>query len=99
MYFFWYNYQHNLIIYIFTDGEFQYKLINSSRGGVLVLSKGYTYYKAGRAAKIWICTSKYTNLCEAKIKHVNNSFIPVHLDHNHPPPKFHVTKEGKYVKI
>lgn len=75
------------------------KFINSSKGGKLLMWNEYTFYQKCRTWKIWTCCGKHKHKCEARLKMENESFVPVNLEHNHPPPKFHVTRDGTYIRI
>lgn len=60
----------------------------------------YTFYKQSSKGRNWICTNKPNSLCEAKVKLKDlKTVIPHNLEHNHPPPSYHVTKDGKYIKV
>ncbi|KAL0881501.1 hypothetical protein ABMA27_001352 [Loxostege sticticalis] len=77
-----------------------FKIINSSRGGFLLMINGFTFNKQCAKGKMWICTSKGTSRCDAKVRMEDPStVIPYNIQHNHPPPKYHVTKDGKYIKL
>ncbi|KAL0881493.1 hypothetical protein ABMA27_001344 [Loxostege sticticalis] len=59
---------------------------------------GYTFSKLSTYSKSWICSNRISYQCEAKIKMQGlERVIESHLDHNHPPPKYYVTQEGKYI--
>ncbi|KAL0831905.1 hypothetical protein ABMA28_001424 [Loxostege sticticalis] len=78
----------------------QFKMINSSRGGFLLMLDGFTFNKQASKGKFWVCTSKGTSRCEAKVRLEDpTTVVPYNLTHNHRPPSYHVTKEGRYVKV
>lgn len=58
----------------------------------------YTFYKNCTFGKMWVCSSKCALQCGAKIRYDNDHVKPCNLDHNHPPPKYFITKDGEYVK-
>ncbi|XP_028174352.1 uncharacterized protein LOC114362959 [Ostrinia furnacalis] len=57
----------------------------------------YTFYKTNKNSKVWVCSRKTRGDCSARIKIDRGRFFPCCLDHNHEPPKFHITEEGQYV--
>ncbi|KAL0831889.1 hypothetical protein ABMA28_001419 [Loxostege sticticalis] len=78
----------------------EFKIIDSPKGGRLIMINGYTFSKLSTYSKSWICSNRFSYKCEAKIKMEGLERVTEsHLDHNHPPPKYYVTQEGKYVKI
>ncbi|KAL0881499.1 hypothetical protein ABMA27_001350 [Loxostege sticticalis] len=79
--------------------EIEFNYIDTPKGGKLVMIDGYTFSKMNKC-KIWTCSNKYSYSCGAKFKMSNNeTIIPHCLEHNHPPPTYVVTKDGKYIKV
>ncbi|KAL0881500.1 hypothetical protein ABMA27_001351 [Loxostege sticticalis] len=77
-----------------------FKMINSERGGFLIMINQFTFYKVSNRGKVWICSNNNSYQCKAKVRLVNpNTVFPYNLEHNHPPPSFHVTEDGTYVKL
>ncbi|KAL0831904.1 hypothetical protein ABMA28_001423 [Loxostege sticticalis] len=75
-------------------------MINSERGGFLIMINQFTFYKVSNRGKVWICSNNNSYQCKAKVRLVNpNTVFPYNLEHNHPPPSFHVTEDGTYVKL
>lgn len=60
---------------------------------------GYTFYKYAKAGKVWVCSSKSSANCQAKIRYDKIRVAPIVFDHNHAPPQYYITKNGEYVKI
>ncbi|XP_028174329.1 vicilin-like seed storage protein At2g18540 [Ostrinia furnacalis] len=82
--------------------EIKYKLINAEnagKSGKLVMVDGYTFYKPNKISRMWVCSKKTRGDCSAKIKIEGDVIIPCCLDHNHERPKYHITKDGQYIKI
>ncbi|KAL0831902.1 hypothetical protein ABMA28_001421 [Loxostege sticticalis] len=52
----------------------------------------YTFSRLGRS-RTWVC-SKIKRGCQAKVKMEYGTVRPYNLDHNHPPPNFHISKDG-----
>ncbi|KAL0881476.1 hypothetical protein ABMA27_001339 [Loxostege sticticalis] len=76
-----------------------YKIIKSSRGK-LVMVQGYTFSSPNKQSIVWTCSSRNSNRCTAKVKIDRQGTLACdNLAHNHPPPKYHITDTGVYVKI
>ncbi|XP_028174341.1 uncharacterized protein LOC114362952 [Ostrinia furnacalis] len=92
--------------YVFpTGGEIQYfynfKAIILAKGDKkYFMYKGYTYTLGfmGRNSQRWRCTN--THNCRAYILVTHQEqFLDAFGDHNHSPPRYHVTSDGKYLRI
>lgn len=77
------------------DGIFPIRLVN---GKTHYMYKGYTYYQESksRPSKRWRCTRG----CKAYLIVSNDpsSFQAVH-GHDHLAPTYHVTADGRYLKL
>ena len=61
--------------------------ILTSRGRLKLVHNGFIFYKeCERGEKaIWKCSMYYKTHCAARCHTVNQSVLPVVLEHNHPP--------------
>lgn len=78
------------------EGVFPITLLN---GKTHYMHKGYSYYQENKNKKCkrWRCTRRG---CKAYliVSHDLNTFHAVH-EHNHPSPKYHITADGRYLKL
>ncbi|KAL0881475.1 hypothetical protein ABMA27_001338 [Loxostege sticticalis] len=59
---------------------------------------GYTFSKANKISHTWHCSSRGMMNCKARVRiDRSNTLVCVLLEHNHPPPKYIVTKDGQYL--
>ncbi|XP_063827071.1 uncharacterized protein LOC135076559 [Ostrinia nubilalis] len=60
----------------------------------------YTFIRINRRSNIWTCSNRQSTQCRAKIRvhDETESLLEYHPDHNHPPPKYHINKQGLYCK-
>lgn len=69
-------------------------------GKTVLMYNKFTYYKLYdvAAGARWTCTHR--RRCKAFL-HLNDEhyFIKGDTDHSHPPPVYHRTSDGKYIKI
>lgn len=93
----WINETEMITVHFVSDWNIRF--INSSKGGRLIMCHGYTFYQKCRTWKVWTCCGKHKHFCGAKLKMENDAIVPINLEHNHPPPQFHITRDGRYVKI
>lgn len=74
-----------------------YTLIPTKRGKHLLMLNGYTYAQIG--ANNFYCSKKRFG-CKARVNLDNDGKIyKSFTEHEHDPPKYMVTADGKYVKI
>lgn len=70
-----------------------------SRPGVknLILFRGYTFSR--RLDRNWYCSKAHSG-CKSKL-YLNkcNEITYFVDDHNHEPPRYHITSKGDYMKI
>ncbi|KAL0881494.1 hypothetical protein ABMA27_001345 [Loxostege sticticalis] len=91
--------------YVSPDGKYvkircEFKIIDSPKGGRLIMINGYTFSKLSTNSKTWLCSNRFSYKCEAKIKMDGLERVTEsHLNHNHSPPQYYVSPDGKYVKI
>lgn len=77
-------------------------LLPSSKGtNPLLMCNGYTYKKqrvcvTGRVA--WYCSNRHSG-CKAYVFSMGEIYTPGPVEHNHPKPKYCLTKNGKWVKL
>ncbi|CAG4934016.1 unnamed protein product [Parnassius apollo] len=76
-----------------------YELVDSLRGGHLLLIQDYTFSRTNRSSRLWFCSSKLSSQCKAKVKLSNDKVVSHNLEHNHPPPRYFKTREGTLVKL
>lgn len=63
----------------------------------VLLYKSFTYSKSGHTFQHYYCSKKLTLKCKAKVKLDKEGKIEfVDDNHNHQPPKFHKSLDGKY---
>ncbi|KAL0831906.1 hypothetical protein ABMA28_001425 [Loxostege sticticalis] len=75
-------------------------MIHSSRGAHYMMVNSFTFKKQDSKARTWVCTSRPASKCLAKVRMEDpNTVIPYSLEHNHPPPLYHVMKDGQYIKM
>ena len=87
------------LIKILFLGSFDIKYISARRGSRLLMVNGYTFSK-NIASQSYYCSKKDRG-CRARVKLDSNGKIinEENLNHDHPPPKYVVTSNGKYVKV
>ncbi|KAL0831884.1 hypothetical protein ABMA28_001414 [Loxostege sticticalis] len=87
-------------VLFFLPGHVEFKFIHSVRGGQLAMVQNYTFSRSNKNSIVWACSSRHASRCEAKVKIDKDGTLVYHLlTHNHPPPKYHVTNTGDYIKI
>lgn len=76
-------------------------MITTAKGNVLVMINDYTFSKLSLTRGfVWACSGRTMNQCKAKIRlEKDHTISSYNLDHNHPPPSFHITKDGKYIRL
>lgn len=68
-------------------------------GGFLLMLDGYTFSKM-TSSYIYYCSKKEKG-CKAKVKLDKEMKVSNYkeIHHQHPPPLYKVTKDGRYIKI
>lgn len=107
-----YNFNHakcQILIYfnksVFINNCISDIVLIPSRKHPLLMYKGYTYnrnHTVGRKNIYWKC-SKIKYGCKAALRTNllgnSNKFDILHAYHNHDPPKYHRTEDGRWVKV
>ncbi|CAG4945953.1 unnamed protein product [Colias eurytheme] len=71
----------------------------SLNNAVLALCEGHSFTRSNKNSYSWLCSKRTVLNCRAKIK-IKNDVITEHLlEHNHPPPKYMITKKGVLLKL
>lgn len=67
--------------------------------GLILMANGYTYSKSDKLN--WYCSKRTRFGCKAKVRLSNNcKYIDKFVNyHDHEPPKYVVTSEGRYIKL
>ncbi|KAL0831849.1 hypothetical protein ABMA28_001379 [Loxostege sticticalis] len=62
--------------------------------------KGYTYTFGFRSkfSQRWRCTNTHSCRAYIMVTH-DDQFLQAVGNHNHPPPSYHITNDGKYVRL
>lgn len=64
-----------------------------------IMYKGYTFSTGPRKGSL-VCSRRRRGKCSARLRLDDDGNIVFAVtDHNHPPPQFHITSEGEYIKI
>ncbi|CAK1579151.1 unnamed protein product [Parnassius mnemosyne] len=68
-------------------------------GKTIVMYQNYTFsYVNGK--RCLRCSRKLTMKCDARLTlDAQGNIVSALTKHNHPPPKFHRTSEGLYIKL
>ncbi|CAH2085759.1 unnamed protein product [Euphydryas editha] len=79
--------------------EITYQFLKTRQGGNLLMVNGYTYSQ--RSCTMNYYCSKKDKGCKVGVKlDINGRLTFKNLYvHNHPPPKYHITETGSYVKL
>ncbi|XP_072949713.1 uncharacterized protein [Epargyreus clarus] len=75
-------------------------MVEVSRGKSVVMYRNYTYSFVGLGRKYLCCSKKKRSKCTARMKVDRNGVIVfADTNHNHPPPNYHRTSDGRFFKI
>lgn len=76
--------------------------IRTVKGSILLLIDGYTYSKnttIRQGGTRFACSSTISKNCKAYVHmSTGNVILKAMIVHNHAPPEFHITKDGRYLK-
>lgn len=78
------------------------KFVPSRRGRPMLLYGNYTYTKVWgtKNGTLWYCSSRSSKNCRAQAIISNDGTMKkIEDEHNHDPPKFHISSSGEYIRL